>query len=209
MIPTCEVVFNKEERYKEQFSEELGRLFGSIRENLWEQKIYLDLMDLLSSTAHAMPKFQVIPPEPINGMQTITNESFMQLCRIATKAYMQDEDYPAAIGLLSHFITVIGLIPGYDRLILDYLRGVTDKYALLLDSYQAHIDKEVDEKASRIFQGNYYRTWLAAKNGASIYEKLRDMGRKSNEIAKKKSLWYSLIKQNKEQMEFTLYSGKK
>ncbi|MDR2471334.1 MAG: hypothetical protein LBD09_04415, partial [Treponema sp.] len=31
MIPTCEVVFKEEERYKEQFSEELTRLFGSIR----------------------------------------------------------------------------------------------------------------------------------------------------------------------------------
>ena len=209
MIPTCEVVFNKAERYKERFTEELVRLFGSIRENLWEQRIYLDIIDLLIKTANAMPKFQVTPPEPVNGMQTITNESFMQLCRLAMKAYMQDDDYPTAVSFLHSFVTIAGLIPNFDRLILDYLRGAADKYELLLTSYQTHIDKEVDEKAAQIFQGNYYKTWLAAKNGASIYEKLRVMGRKSNDIAKKKSLWYNLIKQNKEQMEFTLYSGKK
>jgi hypothetical protein len=209
MIPTCEVVFNKEERYKERFSEEMSKLFGSIKESLWEQRIFADMMDLLSKVAIEMPKFSVTPPEPINGMQTITNESFVQLCRLAMKAYLQDEDYPAAVAMLHHFVSIIEMISNYDRLILDYLRGVTAKYALLLDTYQIHIDREIDEKAAQIFHGNYYKTWLAAKNGAQIYEKLRGIGRKSNDIAKKKNLWYNLIKQNKEQMEFTLYSGKK
>jgi hypothetical protein len=209
MIPTCEVIFSQEERYKEKFSEELVRLFASIKENLWEQKIFLDLMDLLFKVAHTSPRFSVTPPAPINDMQTITNESFGQLCRIAAKAYMHDDDYSRAVGFLGSFITISELIPGFDRLILDYLKGITDKYTLLLNSYQAHIDQEIDEKAAQIFQGNYYKTWLAAKNGASIYEKLRSIGRKSDEIAKKKNLWYFLIKQHQEEMVFTLYAGKK
>jgi hypothetical protein len=209
MIPTCEVVFNKEERYKEQFSEEMGRLFASIKENLWEQRIYLDLMDLLSTVVHVMPRFSVIPAAPVNGMQSITNDSFMQLCRIATKAYMQDDDYHTAVSLLQDFIAIIELIPNFDRLILDYLKGITYKYTMLLDSYQNHIDKEIDEKAAQIFHGNYYKAWLAAKNGATVYEKLRAIGRKSNDITKKKNLWYFLIKQKQEEMVFTLYSGKK
>jgi hypothetical protein len=35
------------------------------------------------------------------------------------------------------------------------------------------------------------------------------MGRKSPEVPKKKALWYNLIKQNAEKMEFVLHSGKK
>jgi hypothetical protein len=208
-LPTCEVIFKPEERYKEKFSEEMVRLFGSIRESLWEQRIFLDLMDLLSKTAHAMPVFTVTPPKPINGMRTITNDSFMQLCRQGMKAYIQDEDYSFAVGLLHEFIAIIEMIPGFDRLILDYLRGITDKYDLLLKSYQESIDREIDEKAGMIFSGNHLKTWYAAKNGAAIYEKLKVIGRKSNEIAKKKALWYSLIKQRHDEMIFTLYSGKK
>jgi hypothetical protein len=209
VIPTCEVIFNKEERYKEQFSEEMSRLLASIRDNLWEQRIFLDLMYLLSKAAEAMPPFSVTLSEPVNGMQVVSNVSFKQLCKIAVKAYMQDEDYPQAVTFLHHFITIIELIPEFDRLILDYLKGITEKYTLLLDSYQSHIDREIDEKALQIFQGNYYKTWIAAKNGASIYEKLRAIGRKSNDIAKKKNLWFLLIKQRQEEMVFTLYSGKK
>ncbi|MDR2471455.1 MAG: hypothetical protein LBD09_05030, partial [Treponema sp.] len=209
MIPTCEVVFKEEERYKEQFSEELTRLFGSIRESLWEQRIYLDLMDLLSKVAAVMPKWSITPAKPINGMITVTNDSFMQLCRLAIKAYSQDEDYGAAVGFLKDFTGVIEQIPGYDRLILDYLRGVMDKYDMLLHSYETSIDKEVEEKAIQIYQGQYQKAWQAARNAVGIYEKLKVMGRKSPVIAKKKALWFNLIKANKDKMEFTLYSGKK
>ncbi|MDR1143579.1 MAG: hypothetical protein LBK77_05070 [Spirochaetaceae bacterium] len=209
MIPTCEVVFKEEERYKEQFSEELVRLFGSIRESLWEQRIYLDLMDLLVKTASAMPRFTVTPKKPIHGMTSINNDSFMQLCRMALKAYSQDEDYGAAVAFLKDFAGIIELIPSYDRLILDYLKGITDKYDLLLKTYEAAIDKEIEEKALQIYQGQYQKTYQAAKNGAAIYEKLKAIGRKSPVIAKKKVLWFNLIKANKAKMEFTLYSGKK
>jgi hypothetical protein len=80
---------------------------------------------------------------------------------------------------------------------------------MLLESYRAGIDQQIEEKAAEIFQGNYFQAWTAAKKGALIYEKLRDMGRGSKNIAKKKNLWYSLIKQKQEEMVFTLYSGKK
>jgi hypothetical protein len=208
-IPTCEAVFKEEERYKEEFSEEMVRLYGSIRENLWEQRIFLDLMDVISKSAGVMPPFNVTPKKPINGMQTVTNNSMMQLCRIAIKSYMQDEDYAYAVALLKEFITIIEMIPKYDRLILDYLRGITDKYDLLLKSYETAVDKEIDDKANQIFTGNHLKTYYAAKNGAAIFEKLCLIGRKSPELTKKKTLWYNLIKMNQEKMVFTLYSGKK
>ena len=208
MIPTCEVVFNSAERYKENFSAEMTKLFNSIRDNLWEQRIFQDLLELLAKVAHSMPKFSITPAQPIQGMQSIINESYIQLCRLAMKAYNTDEDYYVAVEFLRYLINISEQIPSFDRLVLDYLKGICDKYTLLLNSYEAHIDKEVDEKAAQIFHNNY-KTWLAAKNGTQVYEKLRSLGRKSRDISKKKSLWLKLIGQNKEQMEFTLYSGKK
>jgi hypothetical protein len=209
MIPTCEVVFDKNERYKEKFSDEMTKLFGSIRDNLWEQRIFQDLIELLVRVVQSMPKFNITPQRPLNGMQTIINESYVQLCRNAYKAYYVDEDYYAAIEFLRNLVDVSEAIPGFDRLILDYLKGVTDKYNLLLNAFETHIDKEVDEKAADIFHGDHYKTWLAAKNGAQVYEKLRTIGRKSKNISKKKNLWLNILSQIKEQMEFTLYSGKK
>ncbi|MDR0386422.1 MAG: hypothetical protein LBH57_00160 [Treponema sp.] len=208
-LPTCEAVFKPEDRYKERFSGELTRLLTSIKENRWEQKIYLDLMNLLTQVARVMPAFQVSPPEPINGMRTITNLSFQQLCKIGARAYLQDEDYIYAISLLRSFADIMEMAPEFDRLVLDYTRGIAEKYDLLLKSFETAIDKEIDEKAGLIFSGDHLKTYMAAKNGTSIYEKLRLVGRKSPELTKKKALWYNLIKTNHDKMVMTLYSGKK
>ena len=208
MIPTCEVVFDSKERYKEKFSEPMTKLFSSIRDNLWEQRIYQDLMELLTRVAQTMPKFSIIPPSPIQGMQTITNESYIHLCRHGMKAYCRDEDYYLAVDCLRHLVEVSEQITSFDKLTLDYLIGIAEKYKLLLDAFQTHIDKEVDEKAEQIFN-EHFKTWIAAKNGVQIFEKMRGIGRKSREITKKKNLWLSMLAQNKEKMEFTLYSGKK
>jgi hypothetical protein len=209
MIPTCEVVFKEEERYKEQFSEELVQLFGSIKESLWEQRIYMDIMSLLSKVAAVMPKFTLTPNKPIHGMLSVTNDSFMQLCRMALRAYNHDEDYAAAVGFLKELSALVEQIPGFDRLIIDYLKGITDKYEFLLKNYESTIDKEIEEKSLQIYQGQYQKAYQAAKNAVGLYEKLLVMGRKSPVILKKKALWFNLIKANKEQMQFTLYSGKK
>jgi hypothetical protein len=208
-IPSCEAVFKAEDKYKAQFSDEMVQLFGSIKENLWEQRIYQDMMSLIGKASHVMPKFSITPPAPINGMQTITNESFQQLCRIGLKAYNHDEDYSVAVNTLKTFIDLIEDIPKFERLILDYLKGVTEKYDMLLESYLETIDREIESRAPQIFHGNYLKAWQAAKNAVTVYEKLKAMGRQSNEVPKKKALWFNLIKQKAEQMEFVLHSGKK
>jgi hypothetical protein len=209
MIPTCEVVFDPAERYKENFSSEMIKLCASTRENLWELRIFQDLVELLMQVANSMPKFTVTPTKPIHGMQTIVNESYVQICRNSFKAYQFDEDYYLAVEYLNHLVAISEKIPAFDRLVLDYLKGIVDKYNLILAAFEAHIDKEVDEKSNHVFHGDYYKAWLAAKNAMQVYEKLRVMGRKSKDISKKKTLWFSTLSQKKEQMEFTLYSGKK
>jgi hypothetical protein len=209
MIPTCEVVFDKNERYKENFAEEMTQLFGSIRDNLWEQKIFQDLIQLLVMVAQSMPKFNITPQHPIHGMQTVTNDSYTQICSLAIRAYSKDEDYHLAVEFLHNLVEVSEKIPLFDRLILDYLKGITEKYSFILNAFEALVDKEINEKAAHVFHENYYKAWLAAKNGFNVYNKLLAMGRKSKEITQKKNMWYGVLSQKKEQMEFTLYSGKK
>jgi hypothetical protein len=166
-------------------------------------------MDLIAKVALVMKPFSVTLSKPVNSIPVITNDSMVQLCRIGIRAYAQDEDYGSAVQLLKDFITVIELIPGFDRLVLDYLNGITEKYEEILIGYNKTMDKEIDERAGQIFQSNHFKAYQAAKNATIIFEKLKAIGRKSPAITKKKALWFKLIQQNKEQMEFTLYSGKK
>jgi hypothetical protein len=209
MLPTCEAVFDSRERYKEKISESLQKLFGSIRENLWEQRIFLDILSLIARAAISMPPFIVNPPQPVSGLLSLSNESLVNLCRQAMKYYATDEDYPAAVGILRQLIEVISMMPDFDHLIFDYLKGISARYESLLARYDSAIHKEIEARAKDIFAENTYKTLQAAKNGVLIYEKLLIQGRKSKVLTRKKILWYKLIKESQEELAFTLYSGKK
>jgi len=211
IIPTCEVVYDKKDHYKREFREELDRLFSSIREKSWEQRVYVDLVELLQKVAMVMPQFSIPLSAPPHGMQilTLTNDSYMSLCRLAAKAYTINEDYYTAVKLLHDILSVSEQIPSFDRLIIDYIKGISEKYDLLLQEYLVFIDSEIDKNAVQIFQEKNYTTWLASKNGVQIHSELREIGRKSKIIAKKKTIWYNLIKRHSEDMDFALYSGKK
>jgi hypothetical protein len=155
-----------------------------------------------------MPQFSVNLKFPINGMVTVNNNTITELCQKGVDAYAQEE-YPPAVLILKQFTLLLDQIPGYDRLVLDYVKGITDKYDSLLKMYEAALNREIEEKAPTIFTGNNLKTYYAAKNGASVYEDLRSIGRKSTALTTNRTRWINLIRQNKDEMEFTLYSGKK
>jgi len=208
-IPTCEVVFMDYERYKEKLGAEVNRLIESIDQNLWEQRIFADMLALIVKAAQVMPAFSVTPGVQIDNIQTLTNESLVHLSKKAMASYLREEDYNTAVTLLKDFVTIIEMIPSFDRLILDYLRGVSVKYTMLLNMYNENINRQIEEKASGIFLSNYASAWAAAKKGVSLHEKLLEMGKNSELVAKKKNLWCFLIKQNQKELEFSMYSGKK
>jgi hypothetical protein len=187
----------------------MSRLMESINQNLWEQRIFSDILALIVKAAQVMPSFSVTPQVQIDNIQTITNDSLVHLGKKAMAAYLREEDYNLAVTLLRDFIQILEMIPSFDRLILDYLKGISAKYAMLLDMYNENISRQIEEKASGIFLSNYATAWAAAKKGVSMHSKLCEMGKNSELVAKKKNLWCFLIKQNQKELEFSMYAGKK
>jgi hypothetical protein len=171
-----------------------------------------------------MPQFLVENKGPIDGSteysyeyvrvsnpanRAVDNKTFAELCMMTQKAYVVSEDYVWAISQLHNIINIMKAVPFFDRLVLDYARAIAEKYDILLHDFLATIEREVDEKANEVFNGDHLRAYRAAKNAVNIYEKLKTLGRKSPALTKKKALWYNLIKANADKMTLTLYSGKK
>jgi hypothetical protein len=209
IIPTCEIVFAESERYKEKIGAEMNRLMESIEQNLWEQRVFADILAVIVRAASVMPGFSVTPQVIIDNIHTLTNDSLVHLSKKAMAAYLREEDYNLAVTLLHDLVSILEMIPSFDRLIMDYLKGVSVKYTMLLDLYNENISRQIEEKASGIFLNKYATAWAAAKKGASMHEKLCVMGRNSELVAKKKNLWCFLIKQNRKELEFSMYAGKK
>ncbi|MDR2808394.1 MAG: hypothetical protein LBB43_05220 [Spirochaetaceae bacterium] len=209
MLPTCEVIFSEDEKYKQYLSTEMSQLFNAVHSSLWEQQIFSNLMKVIVKSVTVMPAFCIKLKEPVLFTTVITNESFIHMCQRAEKFYAVDEDYSYAVKMLHDFTLILEQIPHYDHLILDYLKGITERYDFILKLYQEFIDREIDLNAPRIFYGNQLKIYYEAKNAVDTLDRLLGMGRISSEIPQKRVLWYSLIHQHKDKMVFTPYSGKK
>jgi hypothetical protein len=209
LLPSCEAVFRAEERYKEAFSEEISSLFNSIGANRWEQRIYTDLMELLIKAADAMPRFSSPLDPPVNEKNIANNVTIKELCQSALKAWTLDEDYVRAVELLREINSIVERVPSFDRLILDYARGICSRYEQLLGDYVDALDQEIDKNVGMVFPPEQHKTYFVTKDAVRIFESFRLQGRKSPNLSKKKSIWYNLIKANQDKMEMTLYSGKK
>jgi hypothetical protein len=206
-LPVSEAVFDRAGWYKKELGAELSALYAAVNGNLWEQKVYPVLMELLVKTAAVMPAFSLAPVP--HGAAPVTNAVLSRYCRAARSLWTEHEDYIQAVNALRDITGVLEHIPRFDRLILDYARGIAERYGTLVPAYTAELDREVERNSTKIYPPDQHQTWKTSRAAVRIYEKLRAEGRKRLELIKKKTIWYNLIKANAGRMKMTLYSGKK
>ncbi|GHU30401.1 hypothetical protein FACS1894172_03620 [Spirochaetia bacterium] len=209
LVPTCEILFKTEDRYKEKYEEEFTRLYNSVRISNWEQKIFVHLMELLCKVLIVMPGFSIPLEPPIAGLTVVTNTSFRKLCEQANYQYQYKEDYIQAIELLKNFVVLIKNIPVFDRLVFDYAKGIANRYSTILDRYYDVLNKQIDANLSNVFDQQQLKTYEAVKKANLIYQELRSTALSSAVLGSRKSFWYNLIDQNRENLSLTIYSGKK
>jgi hypothetical protein len=209
LLPTCELIFNAKDKYKMNFIEEMQRLYISIREARWEQKIYIDLIKVLIKAVDSIQQFNALAKDTTDKTIALDSAVFKNLCAKATYAYVQEEDYTHAIELLRQCILILEAIPDFDRLVLDYAWGILDRYSNLLRVYQKMMDIHINDNIMDILNDQQMKTYVAAQKGAMIYQKMYPAIQKSSKLTNKKPLWNGLIKQQREKMTLTIYSGKK
>jgi hypothetical protein len=209
LLPTCEVLFNPKDRYKKSYEEEQKKLFDSIRNNLWENRIYVDMMNMLSKISTLIPPFTLNLKTPLHGFESVTNDTLDQLCRLGVRTYVQNENYTFSVGLLHDLITLIEKIPFIDKMVLDYLEGITERYTMVLDGYHKIVEERIQQQAEHIFPGENYKRFLTAKNNAGIYDKYLLTARKNHTEIMRRPIWNEIIRKYDADLKFTLYSGKK
>jgi len=206
-----EIIFTKEERYREKFVKLMEVLYDSLKQQLWKQKIFLDLITAVSEAVSRMPAFSVEITNTIDPGQTdkLTKVFLLQLCSKASQLYDKEDDYPSAISLLGQIQRLLEQVPGFDMLLYSYVAEVNAKYSELMKAFDQKLEREIEEKIDSIFNEQYKSAYLNSKKATITYEKLRSYAKKSKALGKKKFIWYNLIEENRDMLELEIYSGKK
>ncbi len=207
-LTAYEIIYKKGEKYRAEYASYLEELYDSLRQELWTQKIFADLIAVVREACRYTPHFSV----DINvdgNPQNVSNTSLTKLCNKADQLYVIEEDYISAAIILRKIKQQLEHIPIFDRLVLDYVSEIYTKYNGLIMDFEKKLEREIEKKMDSIFNQQYKIAYCNSKKHAETYEKLKIYARQSKELTQKKSIWYALIEENREGLKLQMYSGKK
>jgi len=100
-------------------------------------------------------------------------------------------------------------VPEFDRLIIRYLKEISQRYALLAKEFEERLEGEILTKLDVIFEPRYKTVYQKAREYIDTYEKLKAFAMNSGALGNKKSAWYSLVEDKKTELKLQFYSGKR
>lgn len=207
-INIVEAIFDNNEKYKEAYYGDLDELLKSVKGNLWKQKIFTAIINLIIKVCKVCPPFQI--DEHISEyISTCDNSTIHELCLDAQREYVEKENYKDAVIKFENIIKFLKKVDGFDKLVVEYAEGICEHYKKLTFEYDKIIAKEIENNLASIFPANQINLFMAAKKTAFTYEKLLRHAETHQSLTKKKTLWYTLIEKELPSLIFNLYSGKK
>ena len=207
-IPIVEAIFNPDEKYKELFFDEMEELVKSVKANLWKQRIFTAMMELISKVAKAMPPFQI--NESVNEyISGYTNSTICDLCSDAIGSYVVKENYKEAIDTFGLIIRLLNTIENFDKMVLEYAQSIYEGYEKVLPLYDSIMKKEIDINIAKIFPANHIPLFNNVQKANATYNKLINFAMVSPALKRRKSIWYGILEKESSNLIINMYSGKK
>jgi Asp-tRNA(Asn)/Glu-tRNA(Gln) amidotransferase C subunit len=206
-VNCCEIIFNPKEHFRMSYNPALLALLESLRQELWKGRVFADAIELVLKACQNMPAFTTDLLQE-GERRKITNQDVAALAEQARQQYNR-EDYLAAVASLSRIAEMVERVPEFDRLIVRYLNEISQRFELLAKEFRKRLESEILTKLDVIFEPRYKTVYEKAREYIDTYEKLKAFAMNSESLANKKSTWYSLVEDNKEQLKLRIYSGKR
>ena len=207
-IPIVEAIFNPDEKYKEKFFNEMEELVKSVKNNLWKQRIFTAILELISKVAQSMPPFQI--NEKVNEyISSCANSTICDLCDKANGAYVVQENYKEAIDTFELIVKLLKNIPDFDKMVLEYAEIICSSYKKILPIYNDVIKKDIEDNILEIFPSNHKSVFENVQKANETYNKLMNFAMGSKSLKRRKSIWYGILEKELPNLVINMYSGKK
>ncbi len=202
------LLFREKDFYHLDYQDEMLALFESIKRDLWKNKVFPNLMNLLIKVLHSMPGFKITARLGSGNHITLQNSELIKFCDKSLGCYSERENYFKALNLLDRICTYLESVPIFDSLVLDYAVSINRIYNNILNIYNSEIEILLESKIDKILSHEEQKTYKLVKKHFHIYEKLRSQVRNSGELGNRKALWYRIIEDETDKMKLNIYSGK-
>mgnify|MGYP006268390795 FL=1 len=200
-----ELVFREEDAYKHRLRDSFERLLAALKNERWEDRVFVDAVVLVERAAANMPPFTVpgFDEDTVMG-----NQDVMELGARTRASYESGKDYRQAVGMLAALIDICERIDGFDEHVLEYLREILSKYRLLLETFAERVDELVEDRIGSLLSPQMRDAYRKAEANNEVLRRLRTKVQRSPELGDRKSMWFRVVRRHREEVRWRMYSEK-
>jgi len=208
-IANLEILYREEEKYKLSFQAIFLKLLTSLKQNLWKDQIFMELVQLISSGLQHMPYFTITANMPEYKTLSVNNDSLQGKLTVLQNLFSLQDDYISAIERLEEILLILKQVPNFEPIIIEYTSEICERYKMVVSTFQPAIENEININIKNVLSEQEAKVYKYFTANRGILQKLVEKSRQSSHLTQKRQLWNSHIEKNKSSLDFSLYSGKK
>lgn len=206
-VAVCEVLCDEKDQYKAIIEKDMLNLYKAIETGSWKEGLFTGLILLLIRLYKFMPPFKIECLS--NGIQTtLNNENLSVIAQEVMNSFKIKQDYCEAAEGLSRLAEYSRLIPGFDRLSLEYTEQIAGRYRCIASEYSSRLNSRLKELAGTTLTAKGKQLYEESRKGLLIQERLNQEIRKKMSVMELSQIWGSSVDSLKNQPDPFICSGK-
>ncbi|MBN2509073.1 MAG: hypothetical protein JXB03_02310, partial [Spirochaetales bacterium] len=180
-----DVIFKKNELYKRNLDKGFARLYEALEKEMWERQIYEETLSLIRAALTHMEQFVIIT----SRYGKVRNLDIISLCNRGLEEFLNANQFEKALETMNTIYRILREIPVFDPLLLEYLEEITACYESYRLSYEAELEKVLEEKTEFLLDIDMRDLYLKAKKEVETYNRIRKIAIENPKVGNRKALW--------------------
>ncbi len=173
-----DTVFLETEAYRLSYRDVMERLYEALDKDMWKSRVFDLSMTLASRLLASLPREGSASPE---------RRALSESLKAATTCFAV-ERYEKAVAAFGELVDGLSAVPGVDGLAMEYLRAIRENYAVIVDSFAADLDRDIDEHLETLYGQKELERFRMLRQHHALYEEMRDSARLA--ARGRKAIWY-------------------
>jgi class 3 adenylate cyclase len=201
-------IHNPRETYKTALEPPFIRLQEALRDNQWQNKVFLALCETAMVAAKTLPPFDVL--QTVEGKTVRVVNEYVVHEFIELRNCFTDADYRSAFRRLGEMCDLLGEAGVFDAVVLETARLVHRMYLKAFEVYDGLFTQYLAENAQKFLSADEFRVWDYRKRLEPSYQRIvRNLEREESTRDKRLLYWNNSVEAVRRDMDYSIYSGKK
>ena len=198
-----EIIIDRKERFRMSYQKDLLNLIDALKNNQWNEKVFVNLINLITAVLEKSPPFVV----SLNEEAPLNNSDLAVIAKKALTLFAE-KSYIEAVEQLDLIYQHIKDSPVIDYFTVVYTENILSAYKKIVSGYHVNFEKLLEGETKRNMSPEDRDRYNALKMQSAVYDKLKNRLYNRMPKQKRKIVWTSTVNLETTDLVFQIYFGK-